>query len=49
MTSRSSLGVSPEGRVFHWDPSIAPSGMTLYFGDRFPRWRGDLLVGALVY
>ena len=30
-----------------WVPSIAPSGMTFYQGDRFPRWRGDLFVGAL--
>jgi len=28
-------------------PSIAPSGMAFYTGDRFPRWRGDLFVGAL--
>jgi glucose/arabinose dehydrogenase len=30
-----------------WVPSIAPSGMTFYTGDKFPRWRGDLFVGAL--
>lgn len=30
-----------------WVPSIAPSGMAFYQGDRFPRWRGDLFVGAL--
>jgi glucose/arabinose dehydrogenase len=30
-----------------WAPSIAPSGMAFYQGDRFPRWRGDLFVGAL--
>ena len=30
-----------------WVPSIAPSGMAFYTGDRFPRWRGDLFVGAL--
>lgn len=30
-----------------WIPSIAPSGMAFYDGDRFPRWRGDLFVGAL--
>lgn len=33
--------------VLHWTPSIAPSGMTFYSGDRFPAWRGDLFVGAL--
>ena len=31
-----------------WAPSIAPSGMAFYQGDRFPRWRGDLFVGALM-
>ena len=30
-----------------WVPSIAPSGMAFYTGDRFPKWRGDLFVGAL--
>ncbi len=30
-----------------WTPSIAPSGMAFYQGDQFPRWRGDLFVGAL--
>jgi aldose sugar dehydrogenase len=31
-----------------WTPAIAPSGMTLYQGDEFPEWRGDLLITALV-
>lgn len=30
-----------------WTPSIAPSGMAFITGDRFPQWRGHLLVGAL--
>ena len=33
--------------LHYWVPSIAPSGMTFYTGDRFPRWRGDLFVGSL--
>ena len=33
--------------LHYWVPSIAPSGMAFYEGDRFPRWRGDLFVGAL--
>jgi glucose/arabinose dehydrogenase len=33
--------------VHYWVPSIAPSGMAFYTGDRFPRWKGDLFVGAL--
>lgn len=30
-----------------WVPSIAPSGMAFYTGDKFPNWKGSLLVGAL--
>ncbi|MCH8240629.1 MAG: PQQ-dependent sugar dehydrogenase [Proteobacteria bacterium] len=36
-----------EQPVLHWTPSIAPSGMAFYDGERFPQWRGDLFVGAL--
>jgi glucose/arabinose dehydrogenase len=36
-----------EQPVHKWVPSIAPSGMAFYAGDKFPNWRGDLLVGAL--
>jgi len=32
-----------------WVPSIAPSGMAFYTGDRFPDWRGDLFVGSLKF
>lgn len=31
-----------------WTPSIAPSGLTVYNGDRFPQWRGQLFAGGLV-
>jgi aldose sugar dehydrogenase len=33
--------------LHYWVPSIAPSGMAFYVGDKFPRWQGDLFVGAL--
>ena len=33
--------------LYQWTPSIAPSGMAFYDGDKFPGWRGNLLVGAL--
>ena len=36
-----------EHPLHYWVPSIAPSGMAFYEGDRFPNWRGNLLVGAL--
>ncbi len=38
-----------EDPILHWTPSIAPSGMAFYTGDRFPQWRGDLFVGSLVH
>ena len=28
--------------------AIAPSGLTLYTGDKFPDWKGDLFAGALI-
>lgn len=36
-----------EQPLLHWTPSIAPSGLTFYTGDHFPRWRGNLFGGAL--
>lgn len=36
-----------EQPVHYWDPSIAPSGMAFYTGDKFPKWKGNLFVGAL--
>ncbi len=36
-----------EQPVKYWVPSIAPSGMAFYTGDLFPKWRGNLFVGAL--
>ena len=33
--------------LYQWTPSIAPSGMAFYTGERFPAWRGNLFVGAL--
>lgn len=35
--------------VWHWTPSIAPSGMTFYTGDLFPAWKGSLFNGALKF
>ena len=35
--------------VHYWVPSIAPSGLAIYDGDAFPRWRGDMLVGSLKF
>jgi len=35
--------------VWHWTPSIAPSGMAFYTGDLFPAWKGSLFNGALKF
>ena len=35
--------------LHQWTPSIAPSGMAFYDGDKFPGWRGSLLAGALKF
>ena len=39
--------VGMEQPLHVWDPSIAPSGLTVYDGALFPDWRGDIFVGAL--
>jgi glucose/arabinose dehydrogenase len=31
-----------------WLTAIAPSGLTLYTGDKYPNWKGDLFAGALI-
>ena len=43
-------GSSREGIVpplHYWVPSIAPSGMAFYTANNFPKWKGNLFVGAL--
>ena len=36
-----------EQPITHWVPSIATCGLDFYTGDKFPKWKNDLLVGAL--
>ena len=36
-----------EDPLWHWTPSIAPSGMAFYTGNLFPGWKGSLFNGAL--
>ena len=36
-----------EQPLTYWQPSIATCGLDFYNGDKFPKWKGDLLVGAL--
>ena len=35
--------------IHYWVPSIAPSGMAYYTGDKVPQWRGDLFIGSLKF
>jgi glucose/arabinose dehydrogenase len=35
--------------LWHWTPSIAPSGMAFYTADLFPGWKGSLINGALKF
>lgn len=44
------VGTHKEGMeqpVHYWDPSIAPSGLMIYTGDAFPKWKGNYFIGAL--
>ncbi|HYI77125.1 MAG TPA: PQQ-dependent sugar dehydrogenase, partial [Chryseolinea sp.] len=36
-----------EQPVRYWVPSIAPCGLTMVTSDKYPKWKGNLLVGAL--
>jgi aldose sugar dehydrogenase len=33
--------------IYQWTPVIAPSGMTIYRGEQFEAWQGNILVGGL--
>lgn len=37
-------GIEPP--LILWVPSIGPSGLVVYTGDRFPAWKGNLFVGS---
>jgi aldose sugar dehydrogenase len=43
-------GTAKEGMeqpVYYWNPVIAPSGMLIYTGDKYPGWKGSILVGSM--
>ena len=39
--------VGMEQPILYWVPSIAPCGMTFVTGDRYPKWKNDILTGSL--
>jgi len=40
------LGPDTEQPLILWLPSIGPTGLTFYSGDRIPQWTGNLFVGS---
>lgn len=38
-----------EQPLHYWTPSIAPSGMAFVNSDKYPNWKGNLLVGSLKF
>ncbi len=38
-----------EDPIHYWVPSIAPSGMAFVTSDKYPLWKGNLLVGSLKF
>jgi glucose/arabinose dehydrogenase len=36
-----------EQPVYYWDPTISPSGLTIYSGALFPEWKGNFFIGGL--
>ena len=38
-----------EQPIHYWVPSIAPSGMAYVTSDKYPSWKGNLLVGSLSF
>lgn len=46
-TEKQKAGI--EDPLYYWIPSIAPSGMTFVTGNKYPEWKGALLVGSLKF
>jgi glucose/arabinose dehydrogenase len=45
ITQRSAPGM--EQPIVYYTPSLAPSGITFYTGDRYPGWKNNLFVTGL--
>jgi glucose/arabinose dehydrogenase len=44
--SESPVAEGVDQPIILWLPSIAPSGLTFYTGERFPNWKGNLFIGS---
>jgi len=38
-----------EQPVTYWTPSLAVSSLAFYAGDKFPHWKGNILLGSLAF
>jgi glucose/arabinose dehydrogenase len=38
-----------EEPVLFWVPSINPENLAFYYGDKFPAWKGNMLMGAMTH
>lgn len=45
--AESPLAAGIEPPLVYWVPSIGPSGLVVYTGDRFPTWKGNVFVGSV--
>ncbi len=45
--SKNSLQPGIEPPLNYWIPSIGPSGLAFVEGNRYPQWKGNLMVGSL--
>ena len=36
-----------EEPVMHWEPSINPGNLAFYYGDKFPQWKGNLIMATM--
>lgn len=48
LTDKTSLP-GMENPIHYWVPSIAPSGMAFVTSNKYPEWKGNLLVGSLKF
>ncbi|HTM31069.1 MAG TPA: PQQ-dependent sugar dehydrogenase, partial [Vicinamibacterales bacterium] len=44
--SETPLPAGVEQPLVVWLPSIAPTGLAVYTGDRFPAWKGNVFIGS---
>jgi aldose sugar dehydrogenase len=45
--SESPVAPGMEPPLVYWVPSIGPSGLAVYTGDRFPAWKNNIFVGSV--